>query len=66
MRIPLTILFTLLMVSRAFAWGEQGHRGIAEAVHTQLDPATVKAISKITGTGDTLPLATDANHAHVR
>jgi hypothetical protein len=54
----LKALSLLMMISQAFAWGEQGHRGIAEAVQAQLDPTTAKAIAKIAGTGESLPPGT--------
>lgn len=58
MRRLLTMLFVLAMVTQAGAWGEEGHRGIAEAVQSHLDTSTAKAIAKIVGTGDALPPGT--------
>lgn len=58
MRILFTLLLILVRVSDAFAWGEQGHRGIAEAVQAHLDPTTIKAIAAIAGTGGELPPGT--------
>ena len=36
MKTPIPLLFRLMVTSQAFAWGEQGHRGISEAVRLTL------------------------------
>lgn len=58
MRPLLTMLFVLTTATQAGAWGEEGHRGIAEAVQGHLEPSTTKAIAQIVGTVDTLPPGT--------
>jgi hypothetical protein len=40
------------------AWGDLGHKAISDAVQANLEPATVKAIAKIIGSGDELPVGT--------
>lgn len=54
MRRFLTVLFVIATATQAGAWGEEGHRGIAEAVHSRLETSTAKASATIVGTGDTL------------
>ena len=58
----MNIIFALLCIiataSQAGAWGEEGHRGIAEAVQGHLEASTAIAIAKIAGTGDELPPGT--------
>lgn len=49
------LLFFLIMTAKALAWGEQGHRGISDAVQTHLTPQTRSAIAHIMGTGEELP-----------
>ena len=57
MRLSMLLLVLLLSVpTLVFAWGDLGHRAISEAVQANLEPATVKAIAKIVGQGDELPV----------
>lgn len=58
MRLIITLLCVVATASQAHAWGEDGHKGIAEAVQGQLQTSTVHAIAKIVGTGDNLPAGT--------
>lgn len=63
----MNIIFALLCLvataSQAGAWGEDGHRGIAEAVQDHLQASTVNAIAKIVGAGNDLPPGTLARLA---
>jgi len=52
------MLFVIAPATQAGAWGEEGHRGIAEAVRVHLKTLTTKAIAQIADTGDALPLGT--------
>ena len=55
---PFNLLFGLVLAcfpGSVLAWDGLGHRAISEAVQASLDPATVKALARIAGTGDELP-----------
>ena len=54
---PFTLLLGLVLVcvpGTVQAWDGHGHRAISEAVQTTLDPATVKTLARIAGTGEEL------------
>jgi hypothetical protein len=52
------LLYVIVTTSEVGAWGEEGHRGIAEAVQGHLTASTAKSIAKIVGTGNDLPPGT--------
>lgn len=58
MIILFALLYVIVTTSEVGAWGEEGHRGIAEAVQGHLTASTAKSIAKIVGTGKDLPLGT--------
>lgn len=58
MRILFMLVWIIGTASQAGAWGADGQRGIAEAAQGHLDTSTAKAIAKIAGTGNTLPIGT--------
>jgi len=55
MRLIVTLLCVIATASQVYAWGEEGHRGIAEAVQGHLSAATATSIAKIVGTPGDLP-----------
>ena len=58
MRVSLFLSLVLACMPPAvFGWSELGHKAISEAVQSNLEPATVKAIAGIAGNGDELPVA---------
>ncbi|HNP83198.1 MAG TPA: S1/P1 nuclease [Nitrospira sp.] len=58
MIILFALLYVIVTTSEVGAWGEEGHRGIAEAVQGHLTASTAKSIAKIVGTGKDLPPGT--------
>ena len=57
MRVCVLVLGLFLCVRHlAFAWGELGHRAISAAAEAQLEPTTIKALARIVGSGDELPV----------
>ena len=50
----LMLLWMIATTVQAGAWGEEGHRGIADAVQSRLETSTAKAIAKIVGSGGDL------------
>ena len=58
MNIIFALLCLLATAVQAHAWGEDGHRGIAEAVQGHLTASTANAISRIVGTEGDLPSGT--------
>ena len=58
MIILFALLYVIVTTSEVGAWGEEGHRGIAEAVQGHLTASTAKSIAKIGGTGNDLPPGT--------
>ena len=57
MRISILVSILFFCVPQyVLAWGDLGHKAISEAVQANLEPATVKAIAKIVGSGDELPV----------
>ena len=51
-------LILLCMPRAVLGWSDLGHKAISEAVQSNLEPATVKAIARIVGSGDELPVET--------
>ena len=58
MIILFALLYVIVTTSEVGAWGEEGHRGIAEAVQGHLTASTAKSIAKIVETGNDLPPGT--------
>jgi hypothetical protein len=49
-------LMLVCMPHTVLGWSDLGHKAISEAVQSNLEPATVKAIARIVGSGDELPV----------
>lgn len=49
-------LILVCMPRAVLGWSDLGHKAISEAVQSNLEPATVKAIARIVGRGDELPV----------
>jgi len=59
MQISIFAFIVFLCVPRlALSWGDLGHKAISEAVQANLEPATMKALARIGGAGDELPIGT--------